>query len=133
MGPKQRGFTLIELMIVVAIIGILASIALPNFTTFQCKAKATEAQALMKGILVVETAYRQETGEYLCAEHDLGPLGGLEYANTAYTVVHVTCPDPLFSFIAEVTSVRPGPSGTDEWQMTNAGQLVHVNNGCVGP
>lgn len=47
---KQRGFTLIELMIVVAIISILATLALPRFAVFQAKAKFTEAAVNIKTI-----------------------------------------------------------------------------------
>lgn len=51
------GFTLLELMIVVAIIGILAAIAVPNFLRFQAKVKQSEARMNLGGIFTVQVAY----------------------------------------------------------------------------
>jgi len=61
---EKKGFTLIELMIVVAIIGILAAIAIPNFLKYQAKSKQSEAKTNLKGIFTSETAYFGETNSY---------------------------------------------------------------------
>ncbi len=61
---SKKGFTLIELMIVVAIIGILAAIAIPNFLKFQAKSKQSEAKTNLKAIFTAETSYFGEFNEY---------------------------------------------------------------------
>lgn len=53
---EQHGFTLIEVMIVVAIVGLMAAIAIPNFIHFQAKAKQGEAQTLLKSIFAAQKA-----------------------------------------------------------------------------
>ena len=61
----QKGFTLIELMIVVAIIGILAAIAIPNFLTYQMKSRQSEAKTNLQAIKTSEVAFQAERGCYL--------------------------------------------------------------------
>ena len=61
---NRKGFTLIELMIVVAIIGILAAIAIPNFLRFQAKSKQSEAKELLSTVYTAEQAYFAEQNEY---------------------------------------------------------------------
>jgi len=58
---KEKGFTLIELMIVVAIIGILAAIAIPQFVNYRVKAYNSQAQAELKSYY---TACLQQKGRF---------------------------------------------------------------------
>jgi type IV pilus assembly protein PilA len=73
---SKKGFTLVELMIVVAIIGILAAIAIPNFLNFRMKAKTSEAKSNLGAIRSTEVAYFAEYNAYII--------------NQGYTPVHST-------------------------------------------
>jgi type IV pilus assembly protein PilA len=61
---SKKGFTLIELMIVVAIIGILAAIAIPNFLKFQAKSKMSEAKTNLGAIYTGQLSFFGEQNSY---------------------------------------------------------------------
>ena len=64
-AASREGFTLIELMIVVAIIGILASVAIPNFLKFQLRARTGEGRVNLAGIRTAEESYYAELGTFV--------------------------------------------------------------------
>ena len=70
---SNKGFTLIELMIVVAIIGILAAIAIPNFLRFQLKSKSSEGKVNIAAIRTAEESYNAEFGTYIAATASPNP------------------------------------------------------------
>jgi type IV pilus assembly protein PilA len=82
LGKSRKGFTLIELMIVVAIIGILAAIAIPNFIRFQLKAKTSEGKVNVAAIRTAEEAYFSEFGSYVAAA--VSPTANGATAKTAF-------------------------------------------------
>ncbi|HEY5443844.1 MAG TPA: prepilin-type N-terminal cleavage/methylation domain-containing protein [Pyrinomonadaceae bacterium] len=75
---SSKGFTLIELMIVVAIIGILAAIAIPNFLQYQLKSRQSEAKTNLGAIKTSEVAFQAERGCFVgvAAEGVVAPAGG---------------------------------------------------------
>lgn len=61
---SMRGFTLIEMMVVVVILGILASIAYPSYTSYVLKSRRAEAKAMLQEIQLLQEKYRANNNTY---------------------------------------------------------------------
>jgi type IV pilus assembly protein PilA len=87
-NKTQTGFTLIELMIVVAIIGVLAAVAIPAYTDYTQRAQLSEAFTMAEGMKTSVAVHVQTRGDYPTAAEIAGGVGtptAGTYANAATT------------------------------------------------
>lgn len=87
---RQEGFTLVELMVVVAIIGLLSAVAVPNFKKYQAKAKISEAKLQLSALYTAESSFFSDYNMYGHCLTYMGFDPGPEMANRYFAIGFAT-------------------------------------------
>ena len=114
----QKGFTLIELMIVIAIIGILAAIAIPQFTSYRMRSFHAAATSDLRNAATAQEAYFVDTGEYTATTSTLiGATYNLYLSkNVVFAIPAVTT--------SGYTMTSSHPSGNKTFTLTGPGGTI---------
>ena len=134
--PNQKsGFTLIELMIVVVIIGILAAMALPRFMSATVRTKQSEAKLILKQIYVNQRTYRQ--GNILTTYYNPGGPASSATPNAFSEIWVEIMPGAIYTynmvatpntFTATATANIDDDATVDTWTIDHNGTLTNTIN-----
>ncbi|MEI6833785.1 MAG: prepilin-type N-terminal cleavage/methylation domain-containing protein [bacterium] len=126
-GMKEAGFSLVELMVVVGIIGILAAIAVPKLQQFTAKAKQSEMRTELKSLDTMQQAYYAEQSTYgTDALVGFANPGGGIYATS-------TTANSNAAYTGTSTAAKICPQGgADTWTINQLSVITNTANGLTG-
>ena len=133
---RQRGFTLIELMIVVVIIGILAALAIPRFMTATTRSKQSEAKGILKQVYTMQHAYRQGITPATYGDNGVNIAEGVPGAFTQIGVEvmvgsrygYQMVAGPLTFTCTATSTLLDDDASPDVWTINETGALVNTTN-----
>ena len=126
---KKQGFTLMEVLIVVAIIGILAAIAIPSYSYHVRKGHRASAQSFMTDIATKQSQYLLDARTYASTVGDLG-LTEPASVTTYYTItISATTPPPAYTITA---TPKAGTSQDGDGVMTLTHTGAKTRGGASG-
>ena len=123
---KMQGFTLMELMIVVAIVGILAAIAFPAYQNQMLASRRSDGQSAIMNMAALMEAYYTENNTYVGA--NTTTLGITNASQQGYYTVSVTAASAT-GYTLSATPVAGGPQVAD----TTCSPLTITNTNVKGP
>jgi type IV pilus assembly protein PilE len=132
---KARGVTLVELMIVIAVIGTLAAIAIPSYRRYLIRSQRSEAKIALMALQTAEEKYYLQNNTYT-NNVTAAPPTGLGLPSTSetakYDIAITTFPADGQSFVA-TASPRTGGGQTDDTQCVNFNIDERGTRGVTGP
>jgi type IV pilus assembly protein PilA len=135
MKKMQQGFTLIELMIVVAIIGILAAIAIPAYQDYTARAQMSEAMSLASGVRTSVTETYQNVGTFPATNPAAGVSTAASINGTYVAQVGVGAGGVITATLRAVVPVNDNIRGTTLTlsPLTAAGSVLWTCGGSANP
>jgi len=125
-NKNQKGFTILELMIVGAILGILAGIAVPIYLSYLKRARQVEAPVALNEVKRLESMYFAFNGGYgTLDEIGYHPATALRYYTVTLDLIPPSNGQPA-SFIATVAGNIDSDPDEDIWTIVSDGTLQHV-------
>jgi len=134
---REKGFTLIELMIVVVIIGILAALAIPRFMQATTKSKQSEAKQLLKQVYTMQRTFRQASNPGTYGDNGVTAVAGGTFpaigveimVGAAYSYAMVAAAD---AFTCTATANLDDDATIDTWVIDETGLLDNTINDVTG-